>query len=113
MVGQTSIIIGCYWLLISLALDISRDLFRIDATEIDRLQLKRDLINYIQLKSDAKRLSEYLFRELQHIFNEEFLVFFRIIANFLKAYEFNITAHFLWSTLVICGDLLQFQIELV
>lgn len=59
IVCQTSLVIGSYWLLISLALDISRDLSQINARKIDSLQLKRELINYIQLQSDAKQLSDH------------------------------------------------------
>lgn len=58
MVCQTSLVIGCYWLLISLALDISRDLFKIIGTKMNPLQLKRELTNYIRAQSDAKQLSE-------------------------------------------------------
>lgn len=43
MLSQTSLIIGSYWLLISLAKDISRD-----------------LINFIKSQSNAKRLGKHL-----------------------------------------------------
>lgn len=61
MVCQTSLIIGSYWLLISLAKDLSRDLYKINATKMNRLQFKREIINFIQYQSDAKRLSEHWF----------------------------------------------------
>lgn len=58
MLTQTSLIIGSYWLMISLAIDLGHDLFAINATKLKRLQLKRELINFIKLQSNAKRLSK-------------------------------------------------------
>lgn len=119
MVSQTGLIIGSYWLLISLAKDLSHDLFAINATKwkrFKRLQLKKELINFIKFESKAKRLTKvstssiflHSLMKLQLLIT--FLELFRI---FLEAYEFNITTHFLWTILEICGYLLLIQIELV
>lgn len=118
MVGQTSLIIGSYWLLISLAKDLSRDLYAVNKNKLKRLRIKTELIDFIKLQSNAKRLSEVnqiakfsLFSRFIKKF--QFFLFFRIVSNFLDAYEFNITTHFMWTILVICGNLLMIQIELV
>lgn len=58
MVGQTSLIIGSYWLLISLAKDLSRDLYAVNVIKSRRLRIKTELIDFIKLQSNAKRLSE-------------------------------------------------------
>lgn len=60
MLTQTSLIIGSYWLLISLAKDISRGLYGINETKLKPLQLERDLINFMKLQSNAKRLGKHL-----------------------------------------------------
>lgn len=112
---QTTFIIASYWMLISLGKDITNELNTINAAQEDRLELTMKLSNVIHLHSNAKQLSDFtiffkrhLSWELQLDFN-----FFRLVRDFLNAYEFNILIHFFWTILSICGTLLLIQMELV
>lgn len=76
MACQTGLIIGCYWLLIALGNDISQYLYAINATKINRLQLKGEFIKFIKLQSDAKQLSEKLQSRIhqQNLFINKYLI---------------------------------------
>lgn len=110
---QTSFIIGTSLLLIALAKDITNELHSINAVEANQLELTNTLRNSIKLQSKAKK---YFGKRNPCIEQSKIkfgLFYCRLIQKLCDAYEFNITIHFLWGIITICGILLMLQIELV
>lgn len=112
---QTSFVIGSSLMLIALATDITNELHSINVSNGNRLKLTKTLNESIELHSDAKKYfqKQIVFQCMKENENKMVLIFYRLIQKFYEAYEFNITIHFLWGIVTICGILLMIQMELV